>query len=106
MIDNLMLHTCNVSRPTITQDSLGEQVNTLQPLFTNLACFFQPLSDSAKLLFQQRNIKVSHQVFTNDMVTLIPGDVLTFRGRTFAFQGSMEGCELGVYKVFAVLEYL
>src|SRR4051794_23733105 len=97
MLNNLMRHRITINRPTISQGAMGgQQVNSFAALYTSIPAFVQPLGTAENLLFQQRNIQVSHEVFVNQALSLQPGDQIVYGSRSFTFKGYRDQCEMHV----------
>lgn len=104
MLDNLMIHSVNVNRPTPTKGTSGGEKDTYATVYTNLRCMVQPVSPHWLIQYQQRRINVSHSVFTNANPTIKTGDKIAFGSRTFLVQGFTNKIELGVVMQIDVLE--
>jgi hypothetical protein len=94
-----MLTKCvSVERPTPQKDSAGgittPQVFT--ELYSNVACSIQPASDATIIFYSAAQIQVTHCLYTNQILSLQPGDQIYYGSRTLIVQGFRNMVELGL----------
>jgi hypothetical protein len=104
MLDNLMIHTVNIKRPTAVQGASGGETETLATVYSAQPCSIQPISTHWLVRYSTRHIDVTHTLFFNVPLTLLVGDQITYGSRTFQVQGKRDLVELGRVVVVDVLE--
>lgn len=82
MLDNLQIHTANVQRPTPTKGTSGAEVVTFTTTVADMPCRVLDASAQWRILYAQRNIDITHQVYTNQNPTVKAGYQLVWNNRT------------------------
>lgn len=86
-LQNLMWHRVTIKRPTASKDASGGITSTETAVYTDLPANVQPVSASVSLLYQQRQLTVTHSVYTNQVISARNGDRVYFGTRTFIVTG-------------------
>lgn len=87
MLQNLMLNTVNVNRPTPSKGTSGAEKDTLTTVYTATPCMVQPVKTAWKIEYAQRKIEVTHSIYFNSSITVKNGDQVSFGTRTFFVEG-------------------
>ena len=82
MLDNLQIHTATVQQPTPTKGTSGGEKVTWTNTATNMACRVLDVTATWSVFYAQRNIQVTHQVYTNQGPTVKTGYQLIWLGKT------------------------
>jgi hypothetical protein len=98
-IDNLLRQTLTVYRKFPAKGQSGGEYDYITPVYTNLPCSIQPVKADWLILFQQRNIDITHIIFINTG-TIQVGDELVSGTRRFFVKGVRDLITLG--KVIAI----
>ena len=106
MLQNLMVNTVVVNRPTPTKGTSGGQKNTLTAVYSNLPCSIQPMSATWLALYGQRHIETSHTLFFASNPTILIADQIVFGSRTFLVQAIRDLISLQRVLAVDVLEIL
>ena len=93
-LQNLMWHRVTIKRPTASKDASGGITSTESAVYTDLPANVQPVSASVSLLYQQRQLTVTHSVYTNQAISARNGDRVYFGTRTFIVTGFRDGLTL------------
>lgn len=96
MIANLLIHAVDVKRPTVTKDAMGGQSKTWTTVYSAVPCFVQPAIATDKTLYAQKEMVVTHAVYTASNPALRPQDVLWFGSRKFVVKAIRDACEMGL----------
>lgn len=100
MPTNLMKQLITVQRPTVSQDASLGQVPTYSNAYSNVRASVQPASGSVLFMYAQRNIKVTHSIFTETQVAIRVGDRLYDGTNTYQVTGVANLISLGaVYRI-------
>lgn len=94
-MNNLCIHTVNVSRPTASKGTSGGEKDTYTTVYTGLVGMVQPVSATWQVMYSQRKIDVTHTFFTNQNPTIKNGDKIIFGTRTFLVRGFRNLNEMG-----------
>lgn len=106
MLHNLMRHRIAISRPSITKGASGGQVKTLTTIYEDIPAFVQPVSGNAVVYYQQRDIEVTHEIYTNQSLTIQVGDRVVYGQRTFVIKDFRNLCEMDRVWIIGAQELL
>lgn len=95
MLDNLLIHTITVNRPTPSKGTSGAEKDQYTAVYTGLACLIQPVQAQWQLQYAQRQINITHSIGFNRNVTINNGDQLVFGSRTLMVKGVRNLTEQG-----------
>lgn len=87
MLDNLMIDTVSVQRPTNTKDSSGAPVKSYATVYADVPANVQPITASWQIQYAQRKIDTSHTVAFVGVPAILNGDQIIFGTRTFLVVG-------------------
>jgi hypothetical protein len=83
MLLNQLPHLATAKRRTRAKDTLGGSKDSYATvLFTDRACWRQPVSDAEVVQFQKREIKVTHKIYFAADPVLSDEDVLVIGGES------------------------
>ena len=82
MLNNLQIHTATVQRPNPTKGTSGAEKVTWTNTVTDMPCRVLDVSSSWRILYAQRNIDVTHSVYTIAGPTVKAGYQLIWNSRT------------------------
>jgi len=91
---NLQPHSVSLLGKTTTADTSGGQAVTYQARMT-FPCFVAPAQSSVKLYYSQRQLTVTHSIYTSSALTVSVGDVVQFGSRLFSVHGALNHGEYG-----------
>lgn len=87
MIENLQINTVNVQSPTPSKGTSGAEKVTWTTTVNNMPCRVIDASATWKVLYSQRKLDVTHQVFTSQSPTVKVGYQLIFGTKTLRVIG-------------------
>lgn len=105
-LPHLMFHRASIQRPTPTKGTSGGEIDFLADVYSDLPCCVQPASGTDLVFYNQRNIQVTHTIFTDRAVSVRNGDTITYNGRTFILKGVRNLIELDRVTALDCYEYL
>lgn len=76
MLSALLRHRLDWERPLITSDDSRGASHSYQKQATSVRCLVQPVNARDRLLYSQRNVLISHQIFFDKVLDLQVGDRL------------------------------
>jgi hypothetical protein len=82
MLHNLQIHTATVQQPTPTKGTSGGEKVSWTNTVSNMPCRVLDVSATWSVFYAQRQIQVSHQVYTNQGPTVKAGYQLVWNNRT------------------------
>lgn len=82
MLDNLQIHTADLQQPVPTKGTSGGEKVTWTTTVPAMPCRVLDASAQWRILYAQRNINVTHQVFTNTQPVVKAGYQLVWNSRT------------------------
>lgn len=80
LLDHLP-HLATAKKRVRTRDSMLGSKDSYTTVFTDRACWRQPVSDAEKIRYQQRDIVASHKVYFTDDPGLNESHVLYIEGQ-------------------------
>lgn len=101
-------HTATAKRRTRTKDALGGMKDSFTTVFSDRACWRQPVSDSELVEAQSRGQRITHKVYFTSDPELNEQHVLIVDGDTMLVQSTAHpDASLGLsilYRVMCLLE--
>lgn len=87
MLENLQVHTADVQKPLPTKGTSGAEKVTWSTTVTAMPCRVIDATPTWIIFYQQRQLNITHQVFTNQFPTIKAGYQLIWEGRTLRVVG-------------------
>jgi len=73
----------------------GGQEATYSPRISNFPAMVAPASSDVKLYYAQRQLTVTHTIYTSSLITAVIGDVVQLGSRLFSLHGAQNIAEYG-----------
>ena len=86
MILDHLPHTATAKRRTRTQDTLGSAKDSYTTVWSDRACWRQPVSDSERMEYEKRGQRVTHKIYfaadpelDEEYMLIVGGDTMSVR---------------------------
>lgn len=90
MLANLQIHTANVQAPTASKGTSGGEKVTWTTTVVNMPCRVIDATATWKVYYSQRQLDITHQVFTNALPTIKAGYQLIWNNKTLRVIGVVD----------------
>lgn len=102
---NMLPHRITLNAKTTTNTN-GGQVVTYAASYSNVPALISPASANLRLIYQQRNIQVTHEIYVAKAITINTGDLVAYGSRNFmvkGFRNILEGGRMYVLDCYEIL---